>query len=232
MTAPWEQPRRAPDTLTVVYVPEYFKPDDEEVRQMLLNHGAVDLVTATPDGIRATMLPMIYVEPIAAGRDAPLGRLRGHFARKNDHWRQPVVGEALAIVRGVDGYITPTWYATKREHGRVVPTWNYITAHVYGKLTIHDDPAWVETNVRALASKHESERDPQWHVDDAPAEFVSGQLRAIVGVELLISRIEAKFKLSQNRSEEDIAGVVAGLEAEERVTMAGAVRSAARSRHR
>ena len=209
-----------------MYVPEYFKPDDEDVRQLLLHHGAVDLVTATPDGLRATMVPMIYVEPGEGMPDAPLGLLRGHFARKNDHWKQPVVGEAMAIVRGVDGYITPSWYETKREHGRVVPTWNYITAHVYGSLSIHDDPGWVERNVRALTGKHEAARRPQWHVDDAPAEYVSGQLRAIVGVELLITRIDAKFKLSQNRSAQDVDGVVTGLQDEDRSLMAEAVRSA------
>jgi transcriptional regulator len=212
-----------------VYVPEYFKPDDASVRQLLLHHGAVDLVTATPDGLRATMLPMIYVETDGPTPDAPQGVLRGHFARKNDHWKQPVVGEAMAIIRGVDGYITPSWYETKREHGRVVPTWNYITAHVYGALHVHDDPGWVERNVRALTAKHEAERRPQWHVDDAPGSFVTGQLRAIVGVELVISRIDAKYKLSQNRSDEDIAGVISGLEAEHRTSMADAVRSAPRT---
>jgi transcriptional regulator len=161
--------------------------------------------------------------------DAPLGLLRGHFARKNDHWKQPVIGEAMAIIRGVDGYITPSWYEAKREHGRVVPTWNYITAHVYGALTVHDEPDWVERNVRALTAKHEAERRPQWEVDDAPASFVTGQLRAIVGVEMVISRIDAKFKLSQNRSDEDIAGVISGLEAEDRTYMADAVRFAPRS---
>ncbi|HEV3486612.1 MAG TPA: FMN-binding negative transcriptional regulator [Vicinamibacterales bacterium] len=216
-----------------MYVPEHFKPDAAQVRELLLHHGAVDLITVTPDGLRATMLPMIYVEPDrAAGGDAPHGLLRGHFARKNDHWRQPVIGEAMAIVRGVDGYITPTWYATKKQHGRVVPTWNYITAHVYGPLTIHDDPGWVEANVRALTGKHEHGRTPRWGVDDAPAEYVTGQLRAIVGVELVIARIEAKFKLSQNRSLADIAGVVTGLEADARADMALAVRAANQHRER
>jgi transcriptional regulator len=206
-----------------VYVPEYFKPDDESVRELLRHHGAVDLVTSTPDGLRATMLPMIYVEPIGGDEVGELGLLRGHFARKNDHWKQPVLGEAMVIVRGPDSYITPTWYQTKREHGRVVPTWNYITAHVYGELTVHDDPDWVERNVRALTGKHEAARDPRWAVDDAPEAYVNGQLRAIVGVELRISRIEAKFKLSQNRSAEDVEGVVAGLAAEDRDDMASAV---------
>ena len=210
-----------------MYVPEYFKPDDASVGELLHKHGAVDLITDSPDGLRATMLPMIYVEPEQDADAGPHGLLRGHFARKNDHWQQPVIGEAMAIIRGPDAYVTPTWYATKREHGRVVPTWNYITAHVYGELVIHDDPAWVERNVRALSAKHESERDPQWGVDDAPPTYIEGQLRAIVGVELRIGRIEAKFKLSQNRSDEDVDGVVTGLEADGNADMASVVTDAA-----
>jgi len=209
-----------------VYVPAYFTPDDASVRELLLNHGAVDLITSTPTGLRATMLPMIYVAPTDSVEEGSLGLLLGHFARKNDHWKQPVIGEALAIVRGPDSYITPTWYATKKEHGRVVPTWNYITAHVYGQLVLHDDPAWVEQNVRQLADKHESGRQPEWEVDDAPAAYISGQLRAIVGVELRISRIDAKFKLSQNRSKEDVAGVITGLAEVERPEMVRAVGTA------
>jgi transcriptional regulator len=178
------------------------------------------------------MLPMIYVPPDEHADAGELGLLWGHFARKNDHWQQPVVGEAMAIVRGPDAYITPTWYETKREHGRVVPTWNYITAHVYGPLTIQDDPAWVERNVRALSSKHEVSRDPAWGVDDAPQTYIEGQLRAIVGVELRISRISAKFKLSQNRSADDVAGVIAGLAAEGDAAMSGAIRVAEESRVR
>jgi len=210
-----------------MYVPEYFKPDDAAVRELLRNHGAVDLITATPTGLRATMLPMIYVEPDGSEQAGTFGLLLGHFARKNDHWQQPVVGEAMALVRGPDAYITPTWYATKREHGRVVPTWNYITAHVYGDLVVHDDAEWVERNVRQLADKHESGRQPEWEVGDAPPAYISGQLRAIVGVELRISRIEAKFKLSQNRSGDDVDGIIAGLSREDRRNMADAVRTAA-----
>ena len=205
-----------------MYVPEYFQPTDEQVRELLRNHGAVDLVTATPKGLRSTMLPMVWIESDNV--------LLGHLARKNDHWQQPVIGEAMAIMRGPDAYITPTWYETKREHGRVVPTWNYITAHVYGELVIHDDAAFVERNVRALVDKHEAARDPNWAVDDAPANFIEGQLKAIVGVELRISRISAKFKLSQNRSAEDVAGVIDGLAAEGAQPISDAVREAGRSR--
>ena len=120
----------------------------------------------------------------------------------------------MVIVRGPDAYISPAWYPAKREHGRVVPTWNYITAHIHGELVIHDDPAWVERNVRALVERHEALRSEPWSVDDAPLPYIEGQLRAIVGVEILINRIEAKFKLGQNRSTEDMDGAIAGLSAE------------------
>jgi transcriptional regulator len=197
-----------------MYVPDYYRPAEEDIRELLARFGAAELITATPDGLRATMLPMIHEG------EATDGVLRGHFARKNDHWQQPVIGEALVIINGPDAYISPAWYATKREHGRVVPTWNYVTAHIYGDLVIHDDPVWVERNVRELTAKYEAGRQPGWEVDDAPAEYIRGQLRAIVGVELRIGRIEAKFKLSQNRSQADIDGSIEGLRAEDRSEMA------------
>ena len=131
---------------------------------------------------------------------------------------------------GADAYISPGWYASKAEHGRVVPTWNYITAHVYGTLVVHDDPAWVEDLVRRLTGRHEAEAEHPWSVDDAPAAFIAGQLRAIVGVELIITRIEAKAKLSQNRPEADVVGVVAGLKAQGEDQAASDVEQANRER--
>jgi transcriptional regulator len=196
-----------------MYVPAHFKPDDEEVRNLLRNPGAADLITATPDGLLATMLPFVYDEPGSRSGLGAWGALLGHVARNNGQWRAPASGEALVIVRGPDAYISPRWYATKREHGRVVPTWNYITAHVYGELIIHDDPAWVEANVRRLSDLHERINEAPWSVDDAPGAYIAGQLKAIVGVELVIARVEGKRKLSQNRSSEDIDGVIEGLEA-------------------
>jgi transcriptional regulator len=204
-----------------MYVPAHFAMDDATVRDLLTHHGAADLVTATPDGLLATMLPFVH-EPDAGKQ----GALLGHVARNNDQWRHEVLGEALAIVRGPDAYVSPGWYASKSEHGRVVPTWNYVTAHVYGELVVHDDPGWVEALVRRLTAKHEASMPHPWHVDDAPARFVAGQLRAIVGVELRITRIEAKAKLSQNRPEADVGGVVAGLEARGDRASAAAVRVA------
>jgi transcriptional regulator len=198
-----------------VYIPDHFRPTDEDVAGLLAHIGAAELITATADGLLATMLPLIHEPPDAASPEAgPHGRLMGHVARNNRQWKVPPIGEAMVIVRGPDGYISPAWYAAKREHGRVVPTWNYITAHVHGELVIHDDPAWVERNVRALSDRHEAVRAAPWSVNDAPEPYVAGQLRAIVGVEIRISRIETKFKLSQNRSIADVDGAIEGLGAE------------------
>jgi transcriptional regulator len=188
-----------------MYVPGHFAMDDAAVRDLLVHHGAGDLVTATDRGLVSTLLPFVH-EP-AAG---PGGSLLGHFARNNEHWRLPPIGEAMVILRGPDAYISPNWYASKSEHGRVVPTWNYVTAHVYGELVIHDDVEWLGALVRRLTEKHEAGQARPWTVDDAPPAFVAGQLRAIVGVELRITRVEAKAKLSQNRPAADIDGVIAG----------------------
>ena len=195
-----------------MYIPDHFRPTDDEVIDLLRHHGAVDLVTSTAAGLLATILPMAWDEPGSRPGLGAHGALLGHLARKNDQWRESAMGETLAIIRGPDAYVTPSWYATKREHGRVVPTWNYVVIHAHGRLVIHDDPAWLEANVRRLTTQHEADRDPAWSVDDAPARYIAGQLRAIVGVELLIDRLEAKSKLSQNRSAADVKGVIEGLQ--------------------
>ena len=204
-----------------MYVPAHFAADVGEVRELLIQQGAADLVTATASGLTATLLPFLY-EPTVGEH----GSLLGHVARNNDQWRHEVLGDALVIVRGPDAYISPSWYASKAEHGRVVPTWNYVTAHVYGRLVVHDDPDWVGALVRRLTDRYEADNPLRWSVDDAPAAFVAGQLRAIVGVELVIRRVEAKAKLSQNRSAADINGVITGLEARGDTPTADAVRAA------
>src|SRR3954470_23531001 len=168
-------------------MPAHFAPpDDDSIRDLLRHHGAADLVTSTGDGLVATLLPFIYDEPAAEGGDQ--GRLLGHVARNNDQWRLPALGEVLVIVRGPDAYVSPSWYETKREHRRVVPTWNYLTAHVYGRLVVHDDVEWLEALVRRLTERYEVGRADAWSVDDAPAAFIAGQLRAIVGLEVVITR--------------------------------------------
>jgi transcriptional regulator len=204
-----------------VYVPKHFAMDDADVQELLVRHGAGDLVTATAQGLLATMLPFVFDAAIGEH-----GALLGHVARNNDHWRHASVGEALVILRGPDAYVSPGWYASKAEHGRVVPTWNYVTAHVYGELVVHDDVDWLGDLVRRLTEKHEADQANPWSVADAPPAFVSGQLRAIVGLELRITRIEAKAKLSQNRPAADIDGVVDGFHRQGAGDMAHAVQDA------
>jgi transcriptional regulator len=210
-----------------VYVPAHFAADDATVRDLLDRHGAADLVTVTGAGPVATLLPFVH-DP----DDGPHGALLGHVARNNEQWRLPAEGESLVIVRGPDAYVSPGWYASKAEHGRVVPTWNYVTAHVYGRVTWHDDPVFVEDVVRRLTAKHEGalheggSASAPWTVDDAPRPFVEGQLRAVVGVRVAITRVEAKVKLSQNRPVADVDGVVAGLAARGDQPSADAVRAA------
>jgi transcriptional regulator len=190
-----------------MYLPKHFQADPDQTQELLDGLRVADLITPTHRGLFATFLPLIHERAAGDG----FGSLRGHVARKNDHWRLRPSGESMVIVHGPEAYISPGWYASKREHGRVVPTWNYTTAHIYGELIVHDDVVWLEQTVRLLTDRHEAEREHPWHVDDAPRQFTDGQLRAIVGMELRISRIEAKAKLGQNRSSADIEGAVEGL---------------------
>jgi transcriptional regulator len=191
-----------------MYLPKHLRAGESETSALLAGLRAADLITATASGPYATFLPLIH-EPAEDG----FGRLLGHVARKNDHWRLEPIGESLVIAHGTDAYITPSWYETKRTTGRVVPTWNYITAHIHGQLVIHDDAVWLESLVRRLTTRHEAERPVPWSVDDAPREYIEAQLKAIVGIELRISRIEAKAKMEQREPAEDIDGIIEGLRA-------------------
>ncbi len=189
-----------------MYIPSHFEVDDDTAASFLAHVRAADLVTVTDDGLQATFLPLLYdIEP------GEHGAFVGHFARNNPQWSTPAHGEAMLIAHGPDAYISPSWYPSKAEHGRVVPTWNYATAHIHGELVIHDDVEWLDRHVRRLTDRQEDGREQPWSVDDAPAAYIAGQLRAIVGFELLISRVELKVKMSQNRPAADIDGVVAGL---------------------
>lgn len=201
-----------------MYIPAHFAAGPDAVLHLLARPAAANLVIMTEHGLQATLLPFVYIPSVGEH-----GALHAHAARNNPQFSSPPDGEALAILQGPDAYISPSWYPSKAEHGRVVPTWNYSTAHVYGRLVIHDDAGWLARHVRSLTDLHEEGQDKPWSVDDAPERFIAGQLRAIVGVELLITRIEAKEKLSQNRSAADAAGVVTGLRAAGQEASAAAV---------
>jgi transcriptional regulator len=193
-----------------VYVPEHFAaPSDAAVSEFISARGVGDLITLTSHGLQATFLPLLHTPAPSGG----CGILRGHVARNNPQWQLPALAPALVIMHGPDGYISPTWYESTREHGRVVPTWNYLTAHITGEFVVHDDVEWVSALVDELTSKFEAGFDPPWRVSDAPPKFIKGQLRAIVGVEVRITSVQAKYKLSQNRSAADSSGAIEGLEA-------------------
>jgi len=167
------------------------------------------LVTLSGGRLTATILPLLF-DPA----DGPLGTLRGHFARANPQWWDGSSGvEALAIFDGPDAYISPRLYAATRRSGRHVPTWNYTTVQASGALVVRDDPAWLIEIVRRLTDRHEARWPDGWSVDDAPPDYIESELRAIVGIELRISRLEGKRKLSQNRAPADVDGVIAGLDA-------------------
>ena len=204
-----------------MYTPDHFAASPAAVQNLLTEPSAANLVTMTTKGMVATLLPFVYDPTIGHH-----GALRAHLARNNPQWSEAPLGESLAIVQGHDAYISPSWYASKAEHGRVVPTWNYTTAHVYGQLVVHDDPAWLGSHLRELTSLNEARAEQPWTVEDAPERYIAGQLRAIVGLELVITRIDAKTKLSQNRPAMDVAGVIAGLEASGHAAMASQVKQA------
>jgi transcriptional regulator len=191
-----------------VYQPPHHREDRLEVQHSLIRaHPLGTLVTLSASGLIANHIPFI-LDTTAA----PKGVLKGHLARANHQWRdRDAASEALVVFQGVERYITPSWYATKRETGKVVPTWNYVTVHVYGHLNVVADPQWLLAQISALTASQEASLDPPWAPTDAPLEFIEAQLRAIIGIEIPISRIEGKWKVSQNRPEADRMGVIEGL---------------------
>jgi len=198
-----------------VYLTRHFTVSDfAQIAAFVDAAGAADLVTFTGSKPVATLLPVIWDRPAEPGGD-DLGRVLGHLALANEQWRTPQPGaQALAIVHGPQAYISPSWYESTARHGRTVPTWNYEAVHLTGTLTIHRDPQWLRELVTRLTRRYEDRRPRPWEVADAPAEYIDGQLRAIVGVEVTVTSVEAKQKLSQNRSAADQEGTVTGLRGE------------------
>jgi transcriptional regulator len=185
-----------------MYQPRHFVQDDAEALQALMReHPLATLVHIGDDGLAADHVPL---EWDAAGRT-----LRGHVARANPLWRRP--GPVLAVFHGPQAYVSPGWYPSKAEHHKVVPTWNYAVVHARGTLAAVDDAPWLHALVARLTGHHESGQARPWSVDDAPPDFMQQMLRAIVGIEIAVDRLEGKWKLSQNRSEADRHGVIRGL---------------------
>src|SRR5512146_2132827 len=198
----WEH-RAACDNRIEMYQPAHRRFEVTDPAALLAELAArvpATLVTLGSDGLRASILPMLFHPD-----DGPGGILRGHLARPNPQWRDidPSV-EALAIFNGPDAYVSPAFYEEKRRTGKVVPTWNYVTVLAHGVITVHPEPEWLLAHVRRLVDRHEAARADPWSIDDAPDGYVETQARAIVGIELRISHLEAKRKLSQNRSAMDV----------------------------
>ena len=206
-----------------MYIPPHFNENRIDVLHDAIRHaGLATLVTMTQDGLIASHLPLL-LDP----DPAPYGTLVGHLARANPQTVATDAGvQAMVVFHGTDGYISPSLYATKKETGKVVPTWNYVAIHAYGTLEFFDDPARLLDVVTRLTEKHESRRAQPWTVTDAPADFVQGMLRGIIGLALPIARLEGKVKMSQNRPNADHAGIVDGLKAEGRLDLAAQVAQA------
>ncbi len=207
-----------------MYLPRQFEETRIDVLHRLIRaHPLGALVTTGANGLEANHVPF-EIDP----DPAPFGTLRAHVARANPVWREGA-GDALVIFQGPERYVTPSWYRSKQEDGKVVPTWNYAVVHAHGVLRPVDDAAWLRAFVTRLTDRHEGRRAAPWKVTDAPADYVDKLLTAIVGIELPIARLAGKWKVSQNRPAADRAGVIAGLEADgddAARAMAAAVRGA------
>jgi transcriptional regulator len=201
-----------------MYVPAHFAEDRIPVlHEAIRTCGLATLVSLTEDGLIASHVPLL-LDP----EKGTFGALIGHVARPNPQ-AKGAIGDALAVFLGPEGYITPSYYATKRENGKVVPTWNYTAIHAYGHLRFFNDKAELLDIVTRLTDRHEGERAQPWAVTDAPADFVQGMLNGIIGFELVITRLQGKRKMSQNRPMADRAGVVDGLREDGRPDLADLV---------
>jgi transcriptional regulator len=195
-----------------MYLPQAFKIDDAiRLHQVIRNFPLGTLITRSGDMVVADHIPFLINSEV---ENTSLGVLQAHVARANPLWHTHPAGvDVLVIFKGPDHYISPTWYPTKHETGKAVPTWNYVAVHAYGTLQVKDDPTWIRRQIEMLTTTHESGREPAWAVGDAPQNFIAAQMQAIVGIEITITRLEGKQKTSQNRLVIDRQGVVSGLAA-------------------
>ncbi len=199
-----------------MYQPPHFREDRLEVLQELVRaHPLGLLISAGPGGLMANPIPFV-LDPGSPtlGPQRQLGLLRCHVAKANEQWRElEALDECLVVFQGPQAYVTPSWYATKRETGKVVPTWNYATVHAWGRPVVTHDPAWLRRQIDDLTDLREGRLPKPWAVSDAPDAFVASQMKGIVGIEIEVVRSEGKWKMSQNRNEADRQGVVEGLSA-------------------
>jgi transcriptional regulator len=202
-----------------MYIPPAFQEDRLEAQHALMRACPLGLlISGAGEELRASPLPFHLI----AG-DGTLGTLQAHLSRANTHWHDLDGQDVLIVFTGSDAYITPTWYAAKQEHGKVVPTWNYVMVQARGTIRVIEDPSWLRQQITALTQAHEASRAEPWQATDAPASYIDAQIKGIVGLEVVIRAIEGKWKVSQNRPEADREGVAKGLEAEGRHDMAGLV---------
>ncbi|MBN9456451.1 MAG: FMN-binding negative transcriptional regulator [Bosea sp.] len=194
-----------------MYEPSHFKVEDRaQLHAVIRQHPLATLVTAGEGGLMANPVPFVL-----HADEGEQGLLRAHLARPNAQWKAIAAGaETLVIFTGVERYVTPAWYATKRESGKVVPTWNYVTVQVRGPARTIEDQTWLRAQLESLTRQQEAPRAEPWAVADAPEPFIAAQARGIVGIEIAIASIVGKFKLSQNRREDDKLGVLNGLSAD------------------
>jgi transcriptional regulator len=191
-----------------MYEPPLHRQDDVAALHALIRAQPLGLlISHGPNGLLANAIPFTLVED-----GSRFGMLRAHLARANPQWRDlQAAAEALVVFQGPDSYITPSWYQTKRETGKVVPTWNYVMAQARGTPRVIEGADWLRAQIEQLTRERESRRETPWAVGDAPEDFIAQQMRAIVGVEIALTDLRGKWKASQNRNEADRAGVVAGL---------------------
>ena len=191
-----------------MYIPRHNQETRIEVlHELIESEPLAALVTMSSKGLCASHVPMVLERG-----ESGFGILRGHVALPNEQWRTfDASVEALAIFAGPQHYITPSWYPEKLEHGRVVPTWNYVVVHAYGLLQVHEDPDWLLPHLEQLVAQSEADAPSPWKISDAPTDFIRSQMKGIVGLELPITRLEGKWKVSQNRSARDKRGVIEGL---------------------
>ena len=191
-----------------MYMPKHFEESRTELlHDLIRSRPLATLVTLSPSGLNANHIPLHLSED-----PPPFGTLRGHVARANPIWQDLVQDvEALAVFHGPDTYITPSWYPTKEETGRVVPTWNYAVVHAHGDLRVVDDPLWLRTLLEKLVFQNERQLSQPWALHDAPADFIEKMIGAIVGIEIVITRLLGKWKVSQNQPAQNREGVIQGL---------------------